>query len=97
MRVNPIQSYNSIQQSTRTENKNQKLSAEAYPDRQKDQVTISDEARHLSVALQRSKETADIREDKVRELQIKIQNGTYSVSSSVVAEHMLRNAGVWKK
>lgn len=53
-------------------------------------VTLSDAAQTISQAKQAVAAAPDIREDLVSSLKAKIDSGTYNVSSSDIAEMMLR-------
>lgn len=63
----------------------------------KDEMSISNEAQVMGKIMQRIKETPDIREDKINELQQQIRQGTYSVSAENVAEKILKGAFLNKK
>jgi negative regulator of flagellin synthesis FlgM len=92
MKINPVQAYKTIQQSSLAGKNNIRSNnkSTAYP--QNDQVTVSDEARLLSAALKSAKEVGDVRTEKVMQLQAQIRNGSYHVEASDVADHMLKGA-----
>jgi len=54
-----------------------------------DTVSLSKEAREVAAVTQKLEKTPDIREDKVAEIQEKINNGTYNVDSQKAATNLL--------
>lgn len=54
-----------------------------------DKVDVSESARSFSAALRAVKEVPEMRMDKVKELQDRIQNGDYQVNSRELAEKIL--------
>lgn len=58
---------------------------------QKDAVSISSDAKYLNIALKALKNIPDVREDKVKELTEKIENGTYYIDSKKIAEKILNS------
>jgi flagellar biosynthesis anti-sigma factor FlgM len=58
-----------------------------------DQVDISERARLLSRLRQAVYEAPDVREERVRQLQRAIDEGSYTPDSRDIAEHLLRHQG----
>jgi negative regulator of flagellin synthesis FlgM len=54
-----------------------------------DSVVLSDSARSLAAAREAVKSAADVREDKVNDIKQRVSDGTYSVSSRVLAQKLL--------
>jgi negative regulator of flagellin synthesis FlgM len=54
-----------------------------------DSVSLSEEAREVAAVTQKLEETPDIREDKVSEIQEKINAGTYTVDSEKAATNLI--------
>src|SRR5579859_4481221 len=52
---------------------------------QTDSVSLSDSAKSLSAARQAVQDSPDVRDQKVSEIKQRVQDGTYSVPSSVLA------------
>lgn len=55
----------------------------------KDELSISETAREFQVALNASKQVDDVRVDKVSELKQKLTDGTYKLSSDLIADSIL--------
>jgi|GEM_PF-2831386 len=94
MRINPIQVYKNIQQTGQVGKREAKGSSKPVVSQVKDQVTLSDQAKLFSSALQRAREAEDIRMEKVRRIQEQIQKGTYNIKASDIAERMLKGIDV---
>ena len=62
---------------------------EASPVLQVDSVTVSQDARLLACAQKTAEITPDIRSERVQELRIQVQNGTYKPDSRVIAAHLV--------
>lgn len=62
----------------------------------KDELNISSESRLKHRVMQAVKQSDDIREDRVQELQQQIATGTYEVSADQVAEKIIERAIVDK-
>jgi negative regulator of flagellin synthesis FlgM len=58
---------------------------------QTDSVSLSDGAKSLASARQAVQDAPDLREHKVADIKQRVQDGTYSVSSRVLAQKMLAN------
>ncbi len=56
----------------------------------KDAVSLSSQARELSMALQAVQRAPDVRADKVARLRQQVQDGTYEVSLEEMADGLLR-------
>jgi flagellar biosynthesis anti-sigma factor FlgM len=54
-----------------------------------DSVTLSDSARSLSAAREAVQKAPDVREQKVADIKQQVTDGTYSVSSRVLAQKMV--------
>jgi negative regulator of flagellin synthesis FlgM len=61
----------------------------AQGQQQTDSVSLSESARSLASARQAVQETPDVRTDKIAEIKQRVQDGTYSVPSKVLARKML--------
>jgi negative regulator of flagellin synthesis FlgM len=91
MKINPIQAYKSVQQSSLARSNNIR-GKEDTTIQKSDQVTISDEARLFSAALKAAKEAGDVRAEKILQLQAKIRNGSYHMQASDVADRIIKGA-----
>jgi negative regulator of flagellin synthesis FlgM len=58
---------------------------------QTDSVSLSDGAKSLAAARQAVQDSPDVRDQKVSEIKQRVQDGTYNVSSSVLARKILSN------
>lgn len=58
----------------------------------KDQVNISNEGKDYQIAAKILKESPDVREDKIKDIKARMEAGTYNVSSSDIADKLLRDA-----
>jgi negative regulator of flagellin synthesis FlgM len=56
-----------------------------------DSVSLSDDARSLSAARQAAQAAPDVREHKVAAIKQRVEDGTYTVSSRVLARNILAN------
>ena len=59
---------------------------------QYDKVDLSDRAREIQQASQTLKQMPDVREDKVQQVKMDVEKGTYKVVGSQVATDMLRES-----
>jgi negative regulator of flagellin synthesis FlgM len=59
---------------------------------QSDKVELSDRARQVQQAARMLKEMPEVREDKVQQVKLAVDNGTYQVIGARVATHMLRES-----
>jgi negative regulator of flagellin synthesis FlgM len=82
-----VQNTDAAQQA-RPDNVNQNRQA---PSPQADSVSLSDGAKSLAAARDAVQNTPDVREQKVAAIKQQISDGTYSVSSQVLARRMLAN------
>lgn len=82
-----IDAYNQIGQIYKANNKG-KVQA-ANKTKKSDQLEISSFGRDLQIAKQAVKESPDVREDRVKELKAKIDNGTYEVSNEAFADKLM--------
>lgn len=82
-----IDAYNQIGQIYKTNNKGKVQTANKT--KKSDQLEISSVGRDLQIAKQAVKESPDVREDKVKELKAKIDNGTYEVSREAFADKLM--------
>ena len=57
-----------------------------------DKVNLSDEAKTIQQAFQASGNASDVREDKVQQAKMEIENGTYRVVGAQVATDMLKES-----
>lgn len=58
---------------------------------QSDTVNLSDRAREVQQAAQVLKQMPDIRQGKVQQIKLAVENGTYKVVGAQVASQMLRD------
>ena len=65
--------------------------------KEKDQIKISDKAVEFQFALQKIKDTADIRMEKVEGLKQQVQAGTYNVDGKEIAEKIIASVKFDKK
>ena len=72
-----------------TKNESQKEKSKSVKSK-KDEVTLSPEYMKLSKALKLSLGTDEVRAQKIADLRKRIESGTYSVDSRLVAEKMLK-------
>jgi len=96
MKINPIQSYISIQKIT-NEKVHKADSSNEGSVSHLDRVTVSEEAKLFSAALNAAKEAADIRTEKTMQIQARIKNGSYNVEPSDVAEQMIKSIMTYKE
>jgi flagellar biosynthesis anti-sigma factor FlgM len=54
-----------------------------------DKVELSDQAKQIQQATQSVNNESEVREDKVRQIQMEVEKGTYKVSGAQVATDML--------
>lgn len=54
-----------------------------------DQVEISDQAKRVQEAVLQAQDGSDIRQDKVQEIKMEVEKGTYKVAGTQVATDML--------
>ncbi len=64
-------------------------SEKEQPRVQGDTVSLSREAREVAAITQKLQETPDVREDKVSEIQEKIESGTYNVDGQKAANGLM--------
>lgn len=57
-----------------------------------DKVQLSDQAKQMQQAVQEANQASEVREDKVREIKMAVEKGTYKVEGHQVATHMLKEA-----
>ncbi|MGB9812193.1 MAG: flagellar biosynthesis anti-sigma factor FlgM [Thermovenabulum sp.] len=55
----------------------------------KDELTLSPEGMEFLKALEIAKRVSDVREDKVREIKERIENGLYTVDAEKIAEKVI--------
>lgn len=54
-----------------------------------DNISVSEDARLLSIAMKTAQETPDTQTDKVAELKAQVQAGTYNASGRTIAERLV--------
>ena len=74
----------SIQATNRVSSVDKKVSEKAI-----DGVKVSDKAQFYQILLQKVKEVPDVREDRVREVTEKINNGQFKVDANQIARTLL--------
>ncbi len=57
----------------------------------RDQVSLSDQARHMEAAMRATAAAPDVREEKVARIREQLANGTYAVSDEDLARALLRS------
>ena len=85
MRIDAMSEISQLYQVNNTRKKQDKVSGYT-----KDSVEISGFGRDLQTAKQAVAQVEDIRPDKVQELKAKLDNGTYNVSMSALADKLLK-------
>ena len=85
MRIDAMSEISKLYQVSSTRKKQDKVSGYT-----KDSVEISEFGRDLQTAKQAVAQSEDIRPDKVQELKAKLDNGTYNVSMSALADKLLK-------
>lgn len=80
-RINSIYEANKIKLTATVQNVNQVSS--------RDQVALSETAKDFSSIYRKLSSVPEIREEKVNEIKSQMENGTYNVKSSQVAEKIL--------
>ncbi|MBS4538150.1 flagellar biosynthesis anti-sigma factor FlgM [Clostridium sp. D2Q-11] len=73
------------------DNKDKKEVSENSRLKKKDEFTISDEAKDIQKALKVAKDSPDIREEKIREIKMKVDSGNYSIDPKKVAEKIIED------
>lgn len=74
----------SIQATNRVSSIDKKVAEKAT-----DGVKVSDKAQFYQILLQKVKEVPDVREDRVREVKEKINNGQFEVDANAIARSLL--------
>lgn len=99
LKINPFQLSNAL-----GVYKNQKINGQkvqrvqhAKDTRQKDQIQLSEKAQDFKTILKTVRESQDIRSDKVESIKERMQSGEYKVSSSDIAEKMLKDILLFKR
>lgn len=62
-----------------------------------DKLELSDKAKEFQIAMRAFKNLPEVREEKVKELKGKIQQGTYNVSGKEIADKMIDSLLIDKK
>ena len=74
-------------------NRTAKVSADGIPPgKSNDRVSLSPQARELKEAQRLLADMPDVREDKVREIKQRIEEGHYRIESETIAAQMIREA-----
>jgi negative regulator of flagellin synthesis FlgM len=74
-------------------NRTAKVSADKIsPGKSNDRVSLSPQARELMEAQRLLADMPDVREDKVREIKQRIDEGRYRIESETIAAQMIREA-----
>ena len=74
-------------------NRTAKVSADGIsPGKSNDRVSLSPQARELMEAQRLLADMPDVREDKVREIKQRIEEGRYRIESETIAAQMIREA-----
>ena len=87
MRINGVSNPYEVYQTQRTNN----VSRLSRAEEKKDIVALSSQAKDYQVAARALKEVPDVRQDKVNEIQSKIESGNYNVSAKDIAAKLLGN------
>ncbi|KAB3539678.1 flagellar biosynthesis anti-sigma factor FlgM [Alkaliphilus pronyensis] len=66
-------------------------------DYSKDKLELSNNAKELQIALKAYKNLPEIREEKVKEIKDRIQQGSYNVAGKEIAEKILQGVQIDKK
>lgn len=54
-----------------------------------DNISVSEDARLLSIAMKTANETPDTQADKIAELKAQVQSGTYNANGRTIAERLV--------
>lgn len=54
--------------------------------KKKDELELSPAAKDYKFAMEKIKEKSDVREDKVKEIKMRVESGTYEINSKAIAE-----------
>lgn len=65
------------------------ITAAAKSSQQQDEVILSTSVQEFGQILQQLKDAPDVREDKVKDISARMENGTYRVEAKDIAEKML--------
>jgi len=87
MRIDGVRNPYEVYQTQRTNN----VARLSRAEEKKDIVALSEQAKDYQVAARALKEVPDVRQDKVNEIQSKIESGNYNVSSKDIAAKLLGN------
>ena len=87
MRINGVSNPYEVYQTQRTTN----VARLSRAEEKKDIVALSEQAKEYQVAARALKAVPDVRQDKVNEIQSKIESGNYNVSSKDIAAKLLGN------
>jgi negative regulator of flagellin synthesis FlgM len=85
----PIQLNAYIRQAQQQKQPNNSKAISAGRSTTTDQVELSDQARKLQQAVQQVQDGSDIRQDKVQQIKMEVEKGTYKVVGAQVATDML--------
>ncbi|WP_026479005.1 flagellar biosynthesis anti-sigma factor FlgM [Alkaliphilus transvaalensis] len=80
-----------------TSNKNNNVEAGQKVQQAKDQLELSENAKEFQVAMKAFKNLPEVREEKIKELKEKIQQGSYTVSGKEVADKIIESLQIDKK
>lgn len=86
----PVEGLHRVYSQNKIEPSSRVKASSSFRGSEVDKVDLSDQAKGLQVALQALKNVPEIRTDKVEALKEAIQKGKYQVSSSQIAEAILR-------
>jgi len=85
MRINSVRNPYEVYQTQRNNN----VSRLSRAEEKKDIVALSEQAKDYQVASRALKALPDVRQDKISEIQSKIESGNYNVSSMDLAAKLL--------
>ncbi|MEJ8552650.1 flagellar biosynthesis anti-sigma factor FlgM [Tepidibacter sp. Z1-5] len=87
--VNNIQKVMNAYKTNKTQNVN-KLSLK------EDKIEISQKGKEYKFAMDSLKNVEDIRQDKVNDIKIRIENGTYTIDKDKLAKSMIKEDLNWR-
>ena len=87
MRISSVRNPYEVYQTQSANN----VSRLSRAEEKKDIVALSGQAKDYQVASRALKEVPDVRQDRINEIQSKIESGTYNVSSKDIAAKLMGN------
>ncbi|CAH2211877.1 flagellar biosynthesis anti-sigma factor FlgM [Tepidibacter aestuarii] len=92
MKINGVSNIQKIMNAYKT-NKTQNVNKVSLKE---DKIEISQQGKDYQFAIDALKDVEDIREDKVNDIKIRIENGTYTVDKHKLAKSMIKEDLNWR-